>query len=179
MAGFLAAADPGWVADLQSSGDLFDDAHARGDAIAMAVAAEMRARAIPTDKLGDDVRTASHMREAAERAATENILTILAARKLPRTRGAVGGRVLKTLEFAKGEATKATVSFRGGETAIVFVEGASGKPFYLRIEHDEEILCEDRSDHWRKLCRFIPSENVDATLFFDWAAPGDYLLVTN
>lgn len=173
------AGSGGWGSDLMSSGDLFDDAQARGDAIGMVVAAEMRARAMPGGVDHSEVRTAESMWAAAARFATGPTAAVVESRPLSRQRGAKDGPVVTVIDDAPDQRQPFTVVFEANRSAIIFVEGPSGDSFTLRVLSDEAVLCEDDSRHWRKLCRFVPMEDLTAELIVSGGSEAAYLVVTN
>lgn len=150
---------------IDDSARLFQRGLERGDPVAMALAAEMRAEGIGAwlidgDFARGEVFSPNGMFEAARRVAKGDELAVrmidrIAGRRL---RGRVDGPlVIRNIELGPSRYS-VTETFELDMPAIVYVEAAAGGRVFLSVEHkDGDGICQRTTA--RDLCRWLPKDS--------------------
>lgn len=150
---------PARIQLMADSARLFRRGEAKGDALAMALAAEMRADALGGWRVGDSESAltpaaflAAAKKASAGDAAASEIIRRIEARRM---RGGVDGPLIRTAVIGAGKTFEYTNVFEPRQPAIVYVESAKATDFVLTVmDADNNEVCEDNRKLPRKICRW-------------------------
>ena len=173
---------------IATSGFLFHRSQAKGDAIGMAVAADLRADLLGAWRFSENrpggVLSPEEMLEAARRMAGADPVALESIERISdgRSRGRVGGPIVRFVAASEDSPFIRTLSFEENMPAVIYAEAPPTSPFALTIRSsDGDEICADVSERQRKICRWLPDRPASYDVQISISAPGDHeiLLISN
>ncbi|MEM6495870.1 MAG: hypothetical protein AAF709_03985 [Pseudomonadota bacterium] len=173
---------------IATSGFLFNRSQARGDAVGMAVAADLRADLLGAWRFADNgpggVLSPEDMLDAARRVAGADPVALANIDRISegRSRGRVDGPIVQYVVASVSEPFISTIDFEGNMPAVIYVEAPPTSPFNLSVRSVEVgEICDDRSERQRKICRWLPEMPASFDVKVSVSAPGEHelLLISN
>lgn len=176
---FDESALPARIQLMEDSARLFRRGEAKGDPVAMALAAEMRADALGGWRIGDSESAltpaaflAAAKRASAGDAAANEIIRRIEARRL---RGSASGPLIRKTVIGAGNTFEYASAFEPRQPAIVYVESADATDFVVTVmDADDKGVCEDNRKLARKICRWRVSSRDEYSISVSSGASAEF-----